>query len=49
MVRPNFSVSEINSIDLQNSEMSGIEDDILQNDNFASWNEYGTESTPRDN
>ena len=36
--RPKFNISK-ESLDIENSDFSGIENDFFLNENFQSWNE----------
>lgn len=48
MVRPNFAFSGESGGEVD-SRLSDMNDGIFDNDNFASWHDYGTYSTPKDN
>lgn len=48
MLRPEFEASDNNSIDIEDEGLSDMAEDIFVNENFASWHDYGTYSTPKD-
>lgn len=48
MVRPEFEASDNNTMDIGEEGLSDIDEDIFVNENFASWHDYGTFSTPKD-